>query len=180
MTPLLAILLLTHSNAVFTASSPHFWVLIALGFGLAGEWILKLTLSSSSWLFGLHSIGYLCYSKAIWLQLNNGVSWWLPIVVIAVAVIVVLLLLPILDKVLLPVIIMGIMLLQLLSVSTQVWLSEPSNQHAFAVIGSVLFIGAGLFIAVFSAQRFQRFTWHARVAILLYSSAQLAMVLSVV
>lgn len=180
MTPSLIATALLVSPEAFSASTPLFWVIAALLFGYCGEWVLKLNDSAVPSMFILHTIAYICYSKAIWMQLDTMVSWWLPIVVISVAVIVILLLLPILDKVLLPVIVMGIMMLQLLSVSAQVWLSEPSLQHVFAMSSSVLFILAGLFFAISKNPHVAHKRGYSRLTMTCYSCAQLGMVVSVV
>ncbi|MFA0520147.1 lysoplasmalogenase family protein, partial [Vibrio sp. 10N.222.55.E8] len=56
-------------------------------------------------------LAQLCYSKAFWLQLSGEMVWWLFAFLLAACVVAFFLLLPRLDKLVFPVVIMGIVLI---------------------------------------------------------------------
>ncbi|WP_394252770.1 lysoplasmalogenase [Vibrio profundi] len=83
-------------------------------------------------------LAQLCYSKAFWVQLSGELVWWLLALLLAASIVAFFLLLPQLDKVVFPVVIMGIMLIQLTWAAAEVWLIESTMNHAIGLIGCII------------------------------------------
>ncbi|MBW3698566.1 lysoplasmalogenase [Vibrio sp. T187] len=83
-------------------------------------------------------LAQLLYSKAFWLQLSGELVWWLFALLLAASVVAFFLLLPQLDKVVFPVVIMGIMLIQLTWAAGEVWLVEPTLSSAVGLTGCIV------------------------------------------
>ena len=90
-------------------------------------------------------VAQLCYSKAFWLQLSGQVVWWLFALLLAACVVAFFLLLPRLDKLVFPVVIMGMMLLQLNWAAGEVWLLTGAWASLLGFLGTLtLTLSAGL------------------------------------
>lgn len=125
--------------------------------GLAAWWVtLGLVISvlaDNLYIFNKHKklcfaayIGaQLCYSTSFWHQLSGEIVWWLPAMLLAVGIVVFFLMLPKIDKLIFPVVIMGMMLLQLNWAAGEVWLFSGSLAGALGFLGTlVLTLSAGL------------------------------------
>lgn len=93
-------------------------------------------------------VAQLCYSKAFWLQLSGQVVWWLFALLLAACVVAFFLLLPRLDKLVFPVVIMGIVLIQLAWASGEVWLLDPHMSHGVGFIGCCVLLLSALAYAL--------------------------------
>ncbi|OEE19215.1 hypothetical protein OAY_09675 [Vibrio cyclitrophicus ZF205] len=135
---LLAIITLTQSVvADFT-----YWVVAGLAISAIAD-VLHTFTQKRSLHFVCFLVAQLCYSKAFWLQLSGEMVWWLFALLLAACIVAFFLLLPRLDKLVFPVVIMGMVLIQLAWASGEVWLLDPKLSHAVGFAGcSVLLLSA--------------------------------------
>ncbi|WP_299695632.1 lysoplasmalogenase [uncultured Vibrio sp.] len=93
-------------------------------------------------------VAQVCYSKAFWIQLSGEVVWWLFALLLAACVVAFFLLLPRLGQLVFPVVIMGIMLIQLVWASGEVWLLDPQLSHALGFVGCSVLLPSALAYAL--------------------------------
>ncbi|CAM3138206.1 lysoplasmalogenase [Vibrio neptunius] len=87
----------------------------------------------------------LCYSSSFWLQLSGEIVWWLPAMLLAIGIVVFFLMLPKIDRLIFPVVIMGMMLLQLNWAAGEVWLLTGAWASLLGFLGTfTLTLSAGL------------------------------------
>ncbi|WP_159657622.1 lysoplasmalogenase [Vibrio atypicus] len=87
----------------------------------------------------------LCLSTSFWLQLSGEIVWWLPAMLLAIGIVVFFLMLPKIDRLIFPVVIMGMMLLQLNWAAGEVWLLSGSLAGGMGFLGTLtLTLSAGL------------------------------------
>ncbi|MGR5234948.1 lysoplasmalogenase [Vibrio rotiferianus] len=98
--------------------------------------------------FAGYLLAQICYSKSFWIQLNGEIVWWLLALLLAASVVAFFLLLPQLDSLVFPVVIMGIMLVQLAWAAGEVWLQSPTLATALGFSGTLLFIYSALAYAI--------------------------------
>ncbi|BCL71547.1 membrane protein [Vibrio nigripulchritudo] len=101
-----------------------------------------LTLPTSKVAFAFDLVGIAAISGAYWSQLDSEIIWWLPAFLFASGVIVFLLMLPQLDTLLAPVTLMGMVLVQLLWASGEVWLAQMSLFSLIGFIGSLVLLAS--------------------------------------
>ncbi len=95
--------------------------------------------------FASYIAGQLCYSTSFWTQLSGEIVWWLPAMLLAIGIVVFFLMLPKIDKLLFPVVIMGMMLLQLNWAAGEVWLFTGTTASLVGFLGTLtLTLSAGL------------------------------------
>ncbi|KAB0458364.1 lysoplasmalogenase [Vibrio kanaloae] len=135
---LLAVIALTQSVvADFT-----YWLVAGLVVSAIADALHSLTQKRTLY-FVCFLVAQLCYSKAFWLQLSGEMVWWLFALLLAACIVAFFLLLPRLDKLVFPVVIMGMVLIQLAWAAGEVWLLDPQLSHAVGFVGcSVLLISA--------------------------------------
>ncbi|TKF75813.1 lysoplasmalogenase [Vibrio kanaloae] len=135
---LLAVIALTQSVvADFT-----YWLVAGLVVSAIADVLNSLTQKRTLY-FVCFLVAQLCYSKAFWLQLSGEMVWWLFALLLAACIVAFFLLLPRLDKLVFPVVIMGMVLIQLAWAAGEVWLLDPQLSHAVGFVGcSVLLISA--------------------------------------
>ncbi len=125
--------------------------------GLAAWWVtlglIISALADSLYLFNKHKrlcfsayIGaQLCYSTSFWQQLSGEIVWWLPAMLLAIGIVVFFLMLPKIDKLIFPVVIMGMMLLQLNWAAGEVWLFSGTVSGSLGFLGTIILtLSAGL------------------------------------
>ena len=135
---LLAIIALTQP----VVADYTYWVVAGLAISAIADVFHTLTQKRPLY-FVCFLLAQLCYSKAFWLQLSGEMVWWLFALLLAACVVAFFLLLPRLDKLVFPVVIMGIVLIQLTWASGEVWLLDPKLSHAVGFAGcSVLLLSA--------------------------------------
>ncbi|EGU36185.1 hypothetical protein VII00023_04257 [Vibrio ichthyoenteri ATCC 700023] len=90
----------------------------------------------------------LCYSTAFWLQLSGQVVWWLAAMLLAMGIVAFFLLLPKIDRLIFPVVIMGMVLLQLNWVTGELWLLQHTQQALLAFLGSMSLTTSAILLAI--------------------------------
>ncbi|MGF1752959.1 lysoplasmalogenase [Vibrio makurazakiensis] len=130
---LLAAMVLTQAPSVEFS----YWVIAGLLVSAVADSFHTLTKKRSLY-FLCFLVAQLCYSKSFWLQLSGEFVWWLLALLLAASVVAFFLLLPQLDKVVFPVVIMGIMLIQLTWAAGEVWLVDPKLEHALGLMGCIV------------------------------------------
>ncbi|NMU07448.1 lysoplasmalogenase, partial [Vibrio parahaemolyticus] len=88
--------------------------------------------------FTAYLVAQVCYSKSFWVQLNGEIVWWLLALLLAASIVAFFLLLPQLDSLVFPVVIMGMMLVQLAWAAGEVWLQVPSYANAIGFSGTLV------------------------------------------
>ncbi|MFA0115334.1 lysoplasmalogenase [Vibrio sp. 10N.261.46.E11] len=140
---LLATIALTQSVVVdFT-----YWVVVGLAISAIAD-VLHTVTQKRLLHFVCFLLAQLCYSKAFWLQLSGEMVWWLFALLLAACIVTFFLLLPRLDKLVFPVVIMGIVLIQLAWASGEVWLLEPQLSHAVGFVGCCVLLLSALAYAL--------------------------------
>ncbi|WKY57998.1 lysoplasmalogenase [Vibrio sp. SNU_ST1] len=140
---LLATIALTQSVVVdFT-----YWVVAGLAISAIAD-VLHTVTQKRLLHFVCFLLAQLCYSKAFWLQLSGEMVWWLFALLLAACIVAFFLLLPRLDKLVFPVVIMGIVLIQLAWASGEVWLLEPLLSHAVGFVGCCVLLLSALAYAL--------------------------------
>ncbi|MFB9137467.1 lysoplasmalogenase [Vibrio olivae] len=138
------VLLLTMVAFRHELDAPALWIAVGLLISVIADslYILKRHLKLS---FVAFLLAQLSYSKSFWLQLSGDIVWWVPSMLFAGGIVVFFLFLPKIDRLIFPVAIMGMMLLQLNWAAGQVWLITPTIATAMGMLGTmVLAISAGL------------------------------------
>ncbi|MFH4817367.1 lysoplasmalogenase [Vibrio alginolyticus] len=98
--------------------------------------------------FSAYLVAQVCYSKSFWVQLNGEIVWWLLALLLAASIVAFFLLLPQLDSLVFPVVIMGMMLVQLSWAAGEVWLQVPSYANAIGFSGTLVLIYSALAYAI--------------------------------
>lgn len=124
---------------------PQFlWVALGLILSIFADFFWSISKTKIKAAFATFILAFICYSKALWIPFSGEISWWLPSGLFATAIMTVLILLPRLDKIVVPVSILGLILVQMVWASTAVWLIEPTLSHLFGCMASCIFILATL------------------------------------
>jgi len=123
------------------------WVIAGLALSALADTLHTLT-QKRPLHFACFLLAQFCYSKAFWLQLSGDIVWWLFALLLAACIVAFFLLLPRLDKLVFPVVIMGIMLIQLAWASGEVWLIDPQLSHAVGFAGSCVLLFSALAYAL--------------------------------
>lgn len=90
----------------------------------------------------------LSYSAAFWLKLSGDMVLWLPAMLLGVGVVCFFLLLPKIDQLIFPVVMMGIVLLQLNWAAGEVWLINGGLASAVGFIGSLTLTLSAVLLAI--------------------------------
>lgn len=147
----LSVLLVT--LGLFSEMQPQaLWIAAGLALSISGSLLVTLQKIGNRPSFAFTLLTFVCYSKSFWLQLNGDLSWWLPALLFASAVIVFFLMLPRLDSVVFPVLMMGMVLVQLCWAATQLYISEPSVSSNLACAAAYLFAISALVDVTMSNQ----------------------------
>ncbi|WP_070962923.1 lysoplasmalogenase family protein [Vibrio sonorensis] len=144
LTCLMLMWLLVFSNEMTNA---RYWVVGGLLISLIAEagYLLK---KHSKFSFTALIVAQLCFSKSFWMQLSGDIIWWLPALLLGSAIVAFFLLLPKLDRLVFPVITMGIILIQLNWAAGEIWLLEASWQAGTGFLGTLCLAFAALQFAV--------------------------------
>lgn len=128
--------------------------------GVSAWWItlglLISGLADSLYIFNKHKklcfaayIGsQLCYSTSFWQQLSGEIVWWLPAMLLAIGIVVFFLMLPKIDRLIFPVVIMGMILLQLNWAAGEVWLVSATMAGAIGFLGTLTLTLSAALLAV--------------------------------
>lgn len=125
----------------------EWWISLGLVISILadGLYISKLSLRIC---FASFIAAQLCYSTAFWLQLSGQVVWWLAAMLLAMGVVAFFLLLPKIDRLIFPVVIMGMVLLQLNWVTGELWLLQHSQQALLAFLGSLSLTASAILLVI--------------------------------
>ncbi|EGR0062113.1 TPA: lysoplasmalogenase [Vibrio vulnificus] len=140
---LLLILVLTQGPD----SAHSYWIAAGLLVSIFADTLHSLK-SKKTLYFSGFLLAQLCYSKSFWLQLNGDIVWWLLALLLAASIVAFFLLLPQLDSLVFPVVIMGIMLVQLAWASGEVWLQASNFSNAIGFAGTLVMIYSALAYAI--------------------------------
>ncbi|HAS6171291.1 TPA: lysoplasmalogenase [Vibrio vulnificus] len=140
---LLLILVLTQGPD----SAHSYWIAAGLLVSIFADTLHSLK-SKKTLYFSGFLLAQLCYSKSFWLQLNGDIVWWLLALLLAASIVAFFLLLPQLDSLVFPVVIMGIMLVQLAWAAGEVWLQASNLSNAIGFTGTLVMIYSALAYAI--------------------------------
>lgn len=140
---LLLILVLTQG----LESDAKYWIAMGLGVSIFADALHSLK-SKKALYFSGFLLAQLCYSNAFWMQLNGDIVWWLLALLLAASIVAFFLLLPQLDSLVFPVVIMGIMLVQLAWAAGEVWLQSAHFANAIGFAGTLVMIYSALAYAI--------------------------------
>lgn len=141
---LLCVLLLTHSSGLSASGQ---WILASLLVSIAADG-LHFFRPYSKVSFCSFLVAQLLVSKAFWLQLSGTIVWWMPALLIATGIVAFFLLLPQLDKLIFPVMIMGLVLLQMAWAAGEAWLKMGTSASLCGFLGAICFIVSWLMLAI--------------------------------
>lgn len=114
----------------------EWWISLGLVISMLADG-LYISKRSQRICFASFIAAQLCYSTAFWLQLSGQVVWWLAAMLLAMGIVAFFLLLPKIDRLIFPVVIMGMILLQLNWVTGELWLLQDTHQALLAFLGSL-------------------------------------------
>ncbi|SDH88737.1 Uncharacterized membrane protein YhhN [Vibrio xiamenensis] len=98
-------------------------------------------------------LAQLSYSKSFWLLLSGDIVWWVPSMLLAGGIVAFFLFLPLIDRLIFPVAIMGMMLLQLNWAAGQVWLLTPTCANALGMAGTIVLALSAALLAIYDHKR---------------------------
>ncbi len=142
---LLLLLILVFTQGASAAYT--YWIAAGLGVFIFADTLHSLR--SRKWIYFCgYLIAQACYSKAFWMQLNGDIVWWLLALLLAASIVAFFLLLPQLDSLVFPVVIMGMMLVQLAWAAGEVWLQSPNYANAIGFSGTLIMTYSALAYAI--------------------------------
>ncbi|WP_428773616.1 lysoplasmalogenase family protein [Vibrio sp.] len=103
--------------------------------------------------FSLFVAAQACLSGAFWSLLSGQFVWWVPIMMLAIAIVIFLLLLPQIDRFILPIVVMGGMLIQLNWVAVEVWLLMRSTASLLALAGAMMLTLSAALVLVYDFRK---------------------------
>ncbi|MDP5255725.1 MULTISPECIES: lysoplasmalogenase [unclassified Vibrio] len=115
------------------------WLCVGLIISMVTDWSLvsakRLPLSFLGFV-----LAQVAYSLMFWSQMTQEVAWWPLAVLLAAGVVGFLLLLPKIDRLVFPVVIMGIVLIHLAWIAGEWWLQLPTFGNTLAIIAVLLLL----------------------------------------
>ncbi|NOH81841.1 lysoplasmalogenase [Vibrio sp. RE86] len=90
----------------------------------------------------------LSYSAAFWCELSGDIVWWLPAMLLGIGVVGFFLLLPKIDRLIFPVVMMGMVLLQLNWAAGEVWLLNGGIASALGFVGTMTLTLSAILLAI--------------------------------
>lgn len=131
------------------SGKPQFvWVAMGLCLSLFTDLLSLLPKRHNRIMFSSLLLAFLFYSKGFWALLAGDIAWWLPALLFAGGVILFLLLLPVLDTLIFPVSIMGLVLVQMSWAASAVWMGNATLANLLACIACLIFVGTCLLHAM--------------------------------
>ncbi|OLQ89371.1 hypothetical protein BIY22_19875 [Vibrio panuliri] len=125
----------------------EWWVSLGLVISMLAD-SLYITKRAKRVCFAGFIAAQLCYSTSFWLQLSGEVVWWLAAMLLAMGIVAFFLLLPKIDRLIFPVVIMGMVLLQLNWVTGELWLLQHSQAALLAFVGSLSLTTSAALLAI--------------------------------
>ncbi len=124
------------------------WIAIGLFLFMVADILELFPTTRLKTIFTLQLVAYLFYSKGLWVQLYDGISLGLPALLFAGSIILFLLLLPKLDAVIFPVVIMGLVSVQMIWAASAVLVGNHTLPDLYACIACLIFIVIALLRAI--------------------------------
>ncbi len=140
---LLLLLVLTQGTPV----AYTYWIAGGLGVSIIADTLHSFR-SRKLIYFCAYLVAQVCYSKSFWMQLHGDIVWWLLALLLAASIVAFFLLLPQLDSLVFPVVIMGMMLVQMAWAAGEVWLQSPSYANAIGFSGTLIMTYSALAYAI--------------------------------
>ncbi|NOH72178.1 lysoplasmalogenase [Vibrio pectenicida] len=141
---MLALILWTQSGV---DSVSVWWVTLGIGFSILAD-VLYIYKQKKKLCFSAFILAQLCYSTAYWLMLSGGMVWWLPAMLLAIGIVVFFLMLPKIDRVIFPVVIMGMVLFQFNWAAGEVWLMAGTIASIMGFIGTLTLTLSAVLLAI--------------------------------
>ncbi|MGP8308965.1 lysoplasmalogenase [Vibrio sp. YIC-376] len=142
---LLLLLVLVLTQGAHAAYS--YWIAAGLGVSILADTLHSLRTSKLIY-FCSYLVAQVCYSKSFWMQFEGEIIWWLLALLLAASIVAFFLLLPQLDSLVFPVVIMGMMLVQMAWAAGEVWLQSPSYSNAIGFGGTMVMTYSALAYAI--------------------------------
>ncbi|WMN87215.1 lysoplasmalogenase [Vibrio parahaemolyticus] len=140
---LLLVLVLTQG----TPATYTYWIAGGLGVSIIADTLHSFRSRKLIYFCG-YLVAQICYSKSFWMQLNGDIIWWLLALLLAASIVAFFLLLPQLDSLVFPVVIMGMMLVQMAWAAGEVWLQSPTYANAIGFSGTLVMTYSALAYAI--------------------------------
>ncbi|MBU2897544.1 lysoplasmalogenase [Vibrio hepatarius] len=112
------------------------WVTLGIGVSIFAD-VLYIYKQKKELCFSAFILAQLCYSAAYWMMLSGGMVWWLPAMLLAFGIVVFFLMLPKIDRVIFPVVIMGMVLFQFNWAAGEAWLMAGTIASIMGFIGTL-------------------------------------------
>ncbi|OIQ24369.1 lysoplasmalogenase [uncultured Vibrio sp.] len=128
------------------------WVAIGLGISMVAD-TLYLLRRNERLCFACFLLAQICLGQSFWVQLSGGIEWWLPALLLASGIVAFFLLLPQIDKLIFPVTIMGLVLVQLAWAAGSVWLLHSTLPSLYGFAGTIVLIASAGLLAIHDYRR---------------------------
>ncbi|EOV1171157.1 lysoplasmalogenase [Vibrio fluvialis] len=153
-----------------------FWIFSGLILSAIGD--VLLSLPKDKFISGLSSflLAHICYVLGF-IGMVNTISWWIPVMILALGVLAFLLLLPNLGTMTLPVAIYILIIVAMGSATAEYWFSYNSSSARLAFTGACIFMVSDLVLAIDRFRSSSKFSRH--VVMFTYYTAQALLTLSV-
>lgn len=153
-----------------------FWIFSGLILSAIGD--VLLSLPKDKFISGLSSflLAHICYVLGF-IGMVNTISWWIPVMILALGILAFLLLLPNLGTMTLPVAIYILIIVAMGSATAEYWLSYNSSSARLAFTGACIFMVSDLVLAIDRFRSSSKFSRH--VVMFTYYTAQALLTLSV-
>ncbi|MGY3571021.1 lysoplasmalogenase [Vibrio paucivorans] len=139
---LLLLAILYSQNQALTPASA--WVGVGLVVSIFADILYQLK-RYKRLCFASFITAQICFSKSFWLQLSTEMVWWLPAMLLASSVVMFFLLLPQIDRLIFPVAVMGLVLVQFAWAAGELWLLHQDAPSLAGFLGAIsLSVSAGL------------------------------------
>ncbi|MCG7491459.1 lysoplasmalogenase family protein [Vibrio sp. Of14-4] len=123
------------------------WVTLGIVVSMFAD-VLYIYKKKKKLCFSAFILAQLCYSAAYWLMLSGGIVWWLPAMLLAISVVVFFLMLPKIDRVIFPVVIMGMVLFQFNWAAGELWLTAETVASMMGFVGTLTLTCSAALLAV--------------------------------
>lgn len=174
----LPVLLMASLVALTPTLDTHlaFWILCGLLLSAVGD--VLLSLPKDKFVSGLISflLAHVCYVLGYYGMVST-ITWWTPVVILALGILAFLLLLPNLGSMTLPVAVYILIIAAMGSATAEYWLSYANTSAKLAFAGAGIFMLSDLVLAIDRFRSSSKFSRH--VVMFTYYTAQALLTLSV-
>lgn len=145
MSLLMLLVMLWSQNALVGIDA--WWVSLGLLVSIAADWLYLVKRHLRLCFIGFIT-AQLCYGASFWVKLSGDIVWWLPALLLGVGIVSFFLLLPKIDRLIFPVVMMGIVLLQLNWAAGEVWLLNGGVANGLGFTGTVTLTLSAMLLAI--------------------------------